>query len=326
MSVGALKNAWAIDTTPEAAFNTAAAVPDKRHPFRGTLPKLVTETAGDDDTLQGIYEDGTTEVITKQIMNFNPEFDLRLDPLATYLKYVFGTLTTGAPVSTIYPHTCTLNAGDAPSFTGYAQDFNTTATKLMRYTGCKVKSLTIKSQKGSKMTFSVEIIGSGIKSEQVVALPALSAPTEAILTHAMISAFTINAVNYMALLEGFEITFTNDLAAEDGYAAGATTLQSNERTKFSVSGKADLYWDGTESQLVGIIPLVEAKTPVAIVLTATSGTSNFTINAYRTILDAPEPQGAKGKQKLPVTFKGKYDTSAAKAAQVLVNNATVAYT
>lgn len=321
MSVGALKNAWAIDTTPEATYGTAQTTPDKRHPYRGNAPKIVTESVNDDDAIQGTYEHGIAEVVTKNTMAWSPEFDLRLDPLALYLKYVFGSLITSGAGPT-YTHTINLNAGDAPSFTGYYQDNKSTVGKLYQYTGCKALKLTIKSSKGSKMTFSLDIAGNA-PTEATAALPALSAATEALLAHALISTFTINAVDYKAMLEDFEITYEQELDQENGYAAGTVGLASLERTGFKVSGKATLYQE--ENQLAGVMSLAQARTLVPIVWAATVGATSVTANVYKAKLDAPEVQGGRGKQKVAVTFTGKYSIADTKAAQVVITNNTTSY-
>lgn len=329
MAVGTL-NVWAIDQVSESAYGTSPALVTgaiatgkaKRHLFNGERPAIRVETASDEQALSGVMEQGFTQVVAKKWMEASYEFDLKLDALATYLKFALGSYAVTGTGS--YTHTFTVNQGDTPSFTGYWKEEDTASGKLEAFTGIKVRRLTVRGTGGGKCSFSVELVGSGVHSEVTCATPSLSAPTDVQLPFASINTFTIGGTNYKSNLLSFEVTFENVYDDSNEFAAGSTTLQGLERTGFRVTGRIELAHNA--NALTGLIADVEAQTARAIVLDIRSSASNLlTINVYNAYLEGTETNGQISKVKHTLTFKGMYSTSSSKACDVTITNSTATY-
>lgn len=311
----------AFDATAEAAYGTAAAVPDKRWPFRGERPVMNVRSVDDADAVTGLVEEGMNDSAVAGLSSSQSlEYDMRMDPLAFWLKYALGTLATSGTGP--YVHTATVNQTELPSFTGYWKDHKTVTGKYERFVGCKVRRFVIRGNGGGKTTFSVEWIGSGIRTEETVADVALSSPTELIIPFAGISVFSIGGTDYKANLVDFEISIENVFDEGNEYSAGSTTLQSLDRLKVKVGGRFGLKFE----QNGLLTPLADsvAQTQRAIVLTLTTATHSVTFNIYNARFDTSPVNGMKPKISLP--FRAIYDSASSKTMQAAVTNATVAYT
>lgn len=313
-------NILAVDATPEATFGTAAALPDKSWPFRGGRPKMNVQTVDNKDAHIGVYGEGTQNVVTGVSMSADPEYDANMDNLAFFLRSILGTIgTTGANP---YVHTITETQGNSPSFTYYWRGPKTTATKLERFTGCKVSQLALSLTAGGKILVKPTILGSGVHTEEIVSAPALN--TDSILSAAQLSAFTVNSVDYKAKLRDFSLLIDRkiDVAAES--APGSTTLPSLDSTGIAVSGSLTVLDD--ENDLLLLALLSEAKTLVPIALTITLGTASAVITIRKVALDSPGEDGGKGKQTRAVSFQGFYSVSDSETMRAVVTNTTAAYT
>lgn len=319
MSVGTL-NVFCLDATAESSYGTAATTPDKRWPFRGNKPKINVTAVTDEDSWVGVMEQGLSSIPAKKWAEGSFEYDLRLDALALWLKYALGALATSG--TNPYTHTCTVNQGDAPSFTGFWKDANTTASKLEQFTGLKVRRLTIRGSAGGKLTLGVELMGSGVHTEVTATAPAQN--TDAILPFSSISAFTVGGTDYKSKLLDFELVIENQFDDNSEFVAGSLTLPALERTGIAVSGRFTVKHD--ENSLAGLTASVEAQTSQAIVLTVTSGTTSATFNVYNAVLDDTSTDGGRSKLKKPISFKGLYSAANTAAVQAVVTNTTASYT
>lgn len=311
----------ALDATPETTYGTAAATPDKSWPFEGDPPSIAVETINNANAHTGVYEEGTQAVIVGKRVDWAPSYEANMDNLAFHLRAIMGTIgTTGVGP---YVHTITVTQADSPSFTLYGRGPKTTGGKLERFTGCKVAQLALSLTAGGKVTLKPTWIGSGVHTEETATAPALN--TDSILSAAQVSAFTVNAVNYLTQLRDFEMMLDRKLDANAEKVAGTVTLPSLNSQGFAqVTGKFTL--NDEENDLAGIAALAEAKTLVPIVLTLTLGTASAVITIYKAELDSPGETGGKGKVNRSVSFKANYSISDTKAIQAVVTNGTVAYT
>lgn len=309
----------ALDATPESAYGTAASTPDKAWEFEGDPPTVAVQTVNNADAHTGTYEEGTQERIVGKQTGWGPTLNANMDNLAFHLKAIMGTIsTTGAGP---YIHTLTVKQGNTDSFTLYGRGPKTTGGKLERLTGCKVAQLALSITAGGKVTLRPTWIGSGDRTEQTATAPALN--TDAILSGAQVSAFTVNGTNYLTALRDFELTLDRKLNPDAEKVAGSVTLPSLDSQGFAIAGRMTL--NDEESDLSGIAALAEAKTAVPIVLTLTLGSHSAVITVYAAYLDSPGESGGKGKVTRSVSFVGRYSVSDTKAMQAVITNGTTSY-
>lgn len=316
--VGVL-NVLAVDATPESSFGTAATTPDKAWIFRGGRPAINVETVDNKDAQIGVYGNGTQTVIVGKSMSAAPEYDANMDNLAFYLRAILGTIgTTGAGP---YVHTITETQGNSPSFTYYWKGPDTTSGKMERFTGCKVATLALSFSAGGKVILRPSIIGSGTHTEETVSAPAFN--TDSLLSHAQVSAFTVNGTDYFGKLKDFELTIDRQIDQGAERVVGSTTLPSLDSTGIAISGRFTV--NDEENDLAGLAALAEAKTLVPIVLTLTLGTASAVITLRKVALDSPGEDGGKGKQTRAVAFTGFYSPSDTETMRAVVTNSTTAY-
>lgn len=317
-------NIWAIDATPEASFGTARTAPDKRHPFRGDKPAIQTQNLDDEDAISGTYQAGTDSVVGKKWMEFSPEFDLRLDPLTLYLRYVFGDISDPVAVGQLFRHTITPLEGDCPSFTGYWWDSKVPQGSMERYPGVKAYKLTIRGTGGGKQTFTVDMKGSGEHSAVVVATPAISAPTELPIPMAAVNTWMIGNTDYKKLITEYQIVYERAIDDNGEFAAGQTTLPDLETGIFKVSGQITV--KRNETPFEGLRAAIVAQTPQKMVIgMAGLGGSSATLNIYRAFLDAAPDQGGQGKQRITIPFRGLYSADDGAKADAVIVNGTANY-
>jgi len=322
MSSG-LVNIWALDATPEVAYGTAQVTPDKRHPFRGDQPRFEQTNLDDRDAAGGSYQTGRDSVAGKRMMAFSPEFDMRLDPLALYLRFLFGTIASAA-AGDFFSHTLSVLEGDPASFTGYFKHAKTAAGKMMRYPGCKVPKLTIRGTGGGKLIFVAEIKGSGVRSEVTVNAPAISSPTELPIPYASIATLSIGGVDYKKPCTGFELVVERKADENAEYGAGQLGLVGYELLDFEVTGKFDI--NKTEADTEGIQTAIDDQTPQAIVVAFNeTADKSATITIPRAFLDSAPPTGGAGKQKISVPFRAALSAADGYKAQAVIVNGTAAY-
>ncbi len=319
MTVG-ITGAWAIDATAESSYGTAATTPDKSHPIRMERPRLVVATVDDMDSLTGVYGEGLAAQTAKKHAEAPFEMDLRLDALATYAKFAFGSLSTGGAGP--YTHTITQNVGDAPSFTGYWKDPKSTSGKSDQHVGCKAESLTLRGSAGGKLTMAVAVMASGTVSEQTVTMPAINTDAYALMSG--LTTFTIGGSNYLTALREFEINIRNRFNRDGEYVAGNLVLPALERTGFSVDGR--FLFHHTETSLTGLFSDVENQTNRAIVLAGAVGSDTFTLTIRKAFFDDTSTQGQRDKVFKPVTFRGMYSSGDSEVARLVVANSVAAYT
>lgn len=315
-------NILAVDATAEASFGTAAATPDKAWPFRGGRPQIITEKVNNKDSNIGVYGSGTQTIPVGKRMEAAPAYDLSFDNLAFYLKTILGTLSTGALVGGVYPHTITERQGNTDSFTYYWKGPKTTATKLERFTGVKTARLALSITAGGKATLTPSLIGSGERTEQVVSAPSLH--TGSILSGAQLSGFTVNGTDYRAKLTQLDINIDRAINPDAQKRMGSTTLLGLDSTDILVTGSFTIEDD--ENDLAGIADLAEDGTLVPIVITLTLLTESAVITIRKADLTSPGEEGAKGIPMRQVSFEAAYSPSDSETIRAVVNNTVTAYT
>jgi hypothetical protein len=323
-------------TAAGSGYTIASAVNSKFFPVRMDRPVVNIEAATDEDTLTGVYESGLNSIVTKQTVSASVEMDARLDSIALFGKFALGSLSTGAAVGGVYPHTITVGTADTPSATAYFQDAFCSSIQAHQYAGVKVQRLTIRGDAGGKITMSAELMGSGVHTITATNDSSTNWPTvstEGILGTSRVATFTLGGVNLKTVLKSFEFVFENvfDDAAE--MVAGAKTLPAMERIGFNVSGSFAFKADSAASAKDLIDDIIgntlDQSISNAIVLTITgvdaSAAHSCTINVYNAIIDNTAITGQRAKLEKPIGFKGLYSVTDSKACQILVNNATASY-
>lgn len=333
MSVGTL-NRLAF-TVSETGYGVAQAAPTKSWPFKGDRPAMKLKAVDDSDTLTGGMLLGLSSGVGNIQMTAKFTFDFRWDTLAYFLQFALGSVaTTGA--ADPYTHTFTNIAGDVPSFTLYWQDANTTATKLEQFPGCKVEQLVISGKGGDKWTIEVTIVGQGVHSEVVAAMPALNIdPPE---PFSMTSEWNVGGTitwatgviaagtSYLQKLLDASVTFKNVFDTKNAFVAGQTYLGSCQRTQLEVTGKATHRWDENALAAGTILNLVETQTPDTLTLAVVNATHSATFNFAKVYLDDGSVKGDKTTLTKPFTWKAFYDAVAGHDLQAIVLNEIASYT
>lgn len=337
MSVGT-KNKFAIAIASESAFNTPrtatasfASALGRCFPVRMERPTINIETATDEDTLIGVYEAGINSIVTKQTMSASVEMDARNDAIALWSKFALGVLTTTG-ASAPYTHTATVGTADLPSLTAYFQDafVSNTSTKAHEYRGVKVQRMTIRGDAGGKVTMSIDLMGSGVHTLDATITSFPSVSTEGILGTARVTTFSLDGgtTNLKDKLKSFEFIFENQFDDAAEMVAGQKTLPSMERIGFTVTGSFTFKADAASTATDLITDILGGNTDESvakhiriIIAGVEDATHTTTINVYSAILDDTSLTGQRAKVEKPITFKGLFSQSQAKACDIAVLNA-----
>jgi hypothetical protein len=279
------------------------------------------DSVNDEENQRGVQEEGSDSIVTKRWVEGPLEFDANMDMLPFWLKHVLGSLVT-APANT---HTLTNNQADKPSLAVYWQDPLTTAAKLEAAGGIKVRKLDLAGSVGNKVTCTPDLYGKGAESdtgysEVTATMPALNTDPTLASTH--LSSLTIGGVELKQALKSWRLTIEPRMTPDEDFGHGSEYLQTLECHGLGISGDLELDLDAnTKALVVNVLK----QTSAAIVLVLTRGAHSATINLYKPFYTNAAAVGRKGKMKKPLSFKGYYSNSDAKAIQAVVVNGTATY-